>query len=78
MTNRDRLQEAMRQIEAAAGSLDTSGHVCGTCGLHVRDKWSEQQAAVTLRGLISKLERTLAAADLQAWLDRLSAPPSGT
>jgi hypothetical protein len=69
MPNRERLQEAIRQIEAAAGSLNSGGHTCGACGLRVRDNWSEHQAAVTLQGVVNKLERTMEAPNLQAWLE---------
>jgi hypothetical protein len=79
MTNRERLLEAIRQIEAVAGSLNTGGHKCGTCGLSVRENWFEHQASVTFRGLVSKLERTMEAPNLQGWLDRTSAePPSAS
>jgi hypothetical protein len=77
MTNRERLLDAIRLVEAAAAGLDTAGHTCDACGLQVRTNWPEHQAHVTLRGVVSKLERLMEAPNLRRWLDAASPEPGG-
>lgn len=70
MTNREKLLEALRLMNEARNSLNQETTPCGACGLHVKQNWSESQAAETLRGARAKIGRLLEHKDLQPWLDR--------
>jgi hypothetical protein len=69
-TNRERLTLASALLRESLASLDVSAHTCESCGLVKKHNWSEEQAATTIRGLVTKIERTLEADGLQAWLDK--------
>lgn len=70
MTNRDRLREAMNLVSEAKKSLDVETHTCPTCSLGVAMNWSEKQAAETLSGVFSRLNKLQAHEGLKEWLDR--------
>ena len=69
-TNRQRLQEALQLIEQAQKGLNREGRECPSCGLCVRENWSEHQVGETLRGALTRLQRLLNNTGLQPWLDR--------
>lgn len=71
MTNREKLDEALRLLGDAQKDLNVEAAPCHACGLHVKANWSEAQAAESLRSARTKLGRLLEHEDLQAWLDRL-------
>lgn len=70
MTNREKLLEALRLLNAARDGLNQEATSCTACGLHVKQNWLESQAAETLRGSRAKIGRLLENPELQPWLDR--------
>lgn len=69
MTNREKLEEAVRLISSARANLQQETIPCEACGLHVKTNWSEYQAAETLKGVRQKLNRLVDHEGLQDWLD---------
>lgn len=71
MTNRELLSAALIQIVRIHDDLDQSTEVCPHCQLNKRLHHEEYKAAITLSGLINKLDKLISSHGYNdTWLDR--------
>lgn len=71
-TASERLQQAAAILDSVQAELDQSGHVCGSCGLNVKNNYQQSQVASQLGSFSARLKRY--ALELEVGAAREQAP----